>query len=114
WYMWKREMQYAVDQAAMAGAWSRVGGTTGNEYKTRAQQELTANLEVVDFQGTPTIVLADYAGQTNNSVKVTLRETRELPFSKLVMGSGTTVTVTAQAAFEKANAFTACLIAVDP
>ena len=30
WYMWKREMQYAVDQAALAGAWSRVGGSTGN------------------------------------------------------------------------------------
>ena len=114
WYMWKREMQYAVDQAAMAGAWSRVGGTTGIEYKTRAQQEITANLQVVDFQGTPSISLEDYAGQTNNSVKVSLSATRELPFSKLLMRSGATITVSAQAAFEKANAFTACLIAVDP
>ncbi|WP_195908575.1 TadE/TadG family type IV pilus assembly protein [Novosphingobium sp. Gsoil 351] len=114
WYMWKREMQYAVDQAAMAGAWSRVGGTTGNEYKTRAQQELTANLQVVDFQGTPSITLANYAGQTNNSVLVTLSATRELPFSKLLTGSGTTISVSAQAAFEKSQAFTACLIAVDP
>ena len=114
WYMWKREMQYAVDQAAMAGAWSRVGGTTGIEYKTRAQQEITANLQVVDFQGTPSISLADYAGQTNNSVLVSLSATRELPFSKLVMGHGTTIMVSAQAAFEKSNAFTACLIAVDP
>ena len=114
WYMWKREMQYAVDQAAMAGAWSRVGGTTGNEYQTRAQQELTANLQVVDFEGTPSISLADYSGQTNNSVLVSLSATRELPFSKLVMGSGTTITVSAKAAFEKSNAFTACLIAVDP
>ena len=114
WYMWKREMQYAVDQAAMAGAWSRVGGTTGTEYQTRAQQELTANLQVVDFQGTPSISLADYSGQTNNSVLVSLSATRELPFSKLVMGSGATISVSAQAAFEKSNAFTACLIAVDP
>ena len=114
WYMWKREMQYAVDQAAMAAAWSRVGGTIGNEYQTRAQQELTANLQVVNFQGTPSIALADYQGQTNNSVRVSLSATRELPFSKLVMGSGTTITVSAQAAFEKSNAFTACLIAVDP
>ena len=114
WYMWKREMQYAVDQAAMAGAWSRVGGTTGTEYKVRAQQEISANLKVVNFQGTPTISLADYAGQTNNSVLVTLSASRELPFSKLLMKSGTTITVSAQAAFEKVNAFTACLIAVDP
>ena len=114
WYMWKREMQYAVDQAAMAGAWSRVGGTTGTEYQTRARQELTANLQVVNFQGTPSVSLADYSGQTNNSVLVSLSATRQLPFSKLVMGSGATITVSAQAAFEKANAFTACLIAVDP
>ena len=114
WYMWKREMQYAVDQAAMAGAWSRIGGTTGTEYRTRAQQEITANLQVVNFQGTPSISLADYAGQTNNSVLVSLSATRELPFSKLLMKSSTTITVSAQAAFEKANAFTACLIAVDP
>ena len=114
WYMWKREMQYAVDQAAMAGAWSRVGGTTGTEYKTRAQQEITANLQVVNFQGTPSITLADYAGQTNNSVLVSLSASKELPFSKLLMKTGTTITVTAQAAFEKASAYNACLIAVDP
>ena len=114
WYMWKREMQYAVDQAAMAGAWSRVGGTTGIEYQTRAQQEITANLQVVDFQGTPSITLADYAGQTNNSVLVSLSASKELPFSKLLMKTGTTLTVTAQAAFEKASAYNACLIAVDP
>jgi uncharacterized membrane protein len=23
WYMWKRELQFAVDQAAIAGAWAR-------------------------------------------------------------------------------------------
>ena len=114
WYMWKREMQYAVDQAAMAGAWSRVGGTTGTEYKTRAQQEITANLQVVNFQEAPSITLANYAGQTNNSVLVSLSATRELPFSKLLMRSGTTINVSAQATFEKAKAFNACLIAVDP
>ena len=114
WYMWKREMQYAVDQAAMAGAWSRVGGTTGNEYQTRARQEITANLQVVNFQGTPSITLANYEGQTNNSVLVSLSATRELPFSRLLMKSGTTIKVSAQAAFEKKSTFTACLIAVDP
>ena len=114
WYMWKREMQYAVDQAAMAGAWSRVGGTTSTEYRTRAQQEIAANLQIVDFQGTPTIDLADYAGQTNNSVTVSLSATRTLPFSNLLLQGGTTITVSAQAAFEKASAYSACLIAVDP
>jgi len=114
WYQWHREMQYAVDQAAMAGAWSRVGGSTGNEYQVRAQQEIDANLQVVDFEGTPTINLANYAGGTNNSVVVSLSATKSLPFSSMVMGSGATITVTAQASFEKGRTFTACLIAVDP
>ena len=114
WYSWKREMQFAVDQAALAGAWSRVGGSTGNDYKTRAQQEIDANLQIVNFEGTPTIALANYAGGTNNSVQVTLTATKSLPFTSMVMGGGTTISVTAQAAFEKGRTFTACLIAVDP
>ena len=114
WYQWHREMQFAVDQAAMAGAWSRVGGSTGTEYKTRAQQEIDANLQVVDFEGAPTINLANYAGGTNNSVVVTLSGTKTLPFSSMLTGDGATITVSAQAAFEKGRTFTACLIAVDP
>ena len=114
WYMWKREMQYAVDQAALAGAWSKLGGSTGDDFKTRAQQEITANLQVVNFQGTPSITLADYGGKTANSVLVSLSASKELPFSKLLMKSGTTITVSAQAKFEKALVYTACLIAVDP
>lgn len=114
WYMWKREMQYAVDQAALAGAWSRVGGSTGEIYKTRAQQELAANLQVVDFEGAPAISLANYAGGVNNSVVVTLNASKALPFSSMLMGHGATIAVRAQASFEKGRTFTACLIAVDP
>ena len=114
WYMWKREMQYAVDQAALAGAWSRVGGSTGNVYQTRARQELTANLQIVNFQGSPAISLANYAGGTNNSVVVTLNGTKSLPFSSMLIGHGATIAVRAQAQFEKGRTFTACLIAVDP
>ncbi|MCA1662500.1 MAG: pilus assembly protein TadG-related protein [Novosphingobium sp.] len=114
WYQWHREMQFAVDQAAMAGAWSRVGGSTGDEYKTRAEQEIDANLQVVDFEAAPTVNLANYAGGTNNSVLVTLSATKTLPFSSMLTGSGTTISVSAQAAFEKGRTFTACLIAVDP
>ena len=114
WYMGKREMQYAVDQAALAGAWLRVGGSTGNVYQTRAQQELAANLQIVDFEGTPSIALANYAGGTNNSVLVTLSASQALPFSSMLMGHGATIAVRAQASFERGRTFTACLIAVDP
>src|SRR3569623_1340245 len=47
WYMWKRELQYAVDQAAIAGAWARLKTTTKDTYDTRAKQEFSANLLVL-------------------------------------------------------------------
>ncbi len=117
WYMWKREMQYAVDQAAIAGAWSKVKGSAGIEYKTRAQQELTANLQIVDFQGTPSISLADYeqpAVKDDNSIVVTLSGSKTLPFTSIITNTGVTVSVRAQARFQQGRTFTACLIAVDP
>ncbi len=117
WYMWKREMQYAVDQAAIAGAWSKVKGSAGTEYQTRAQQELTANLQIVDFQGTPSISLADYeqaAARDDNSVVVTLSGSKTLPFTSIITNTGVTVSVRAQARFQQGRTFTACLIAVDP
>ena len=117
WYMWKREMQNAVDQAAIAGAWSKVKGSAGIEYKTRAQQELTANLQIVDFQGTPSISLADYeqpAVKDDNSVVVTLAGSKTLPFTSIITNTGVTVSVRAQARFQQGRTFTACLIATDP
>jgi Flp pilus assembly protein TadG len=42
WYMWKRELQYAVDQAAIAGAWARTNESTKNTYATRALRNTTA------------------------------------------------------------------------
>ena len=71
WYMWKRELQFAVDQAAIAGAWARAETATEATYVTRATQEFDANLAVTeDFHTTPNVGLANYAGGTNNSVAV--------------------------------------------
>src|SRR3989337_306726 len=42
WYMWKRELQYAVDQAAIAGAYARLESATELTYITRATQEFEA------------------------------------------------------------------------
>lgn len=114
WYMWKRELQYAADQAAIAGAWSRVGGSEGTVYQTRALQEINTNLQVVDFAEDPAISLADYEGGDENSVLVTMSATKRLPFSAFLTNSGVTVGVTAQAAFREPKTFQACLIAVDP
>jgi len=72
WYLWKKELQYSVDQAAIAGAWSKAYGSTGTTYENRARQELTANQDVVDFvdQNSIDIHLAGYDGGTDNSVCV--------------------------------------------
>lgn len=44
WYLWQRELQFAADQAALAGAWARGNGDTGTAYVTRAEQEFSDNL----------------------------------------------------------------------
>ncbi|MXO72233.1 TadE/TadG family type IV pilus assembly protein [Alteraurantiacibacter buctensis] len=114
WYMWKRELQFAVDQAAVAGAWARTNDATSATYATRATQEFTANLSVTeDFAATPQVSLANYSGGSNNSVIVSASATKALPFSSFVSGTTATITAYAQASFTRGATFTSCLIAVD-
>lgn len=115
WYMWKREMQYAADQAAMAGAWSLVGGSEGTAYINRAKQELSANLSQVTFAGDPTVSTAKWMGSSvDNSVVVSFSATKKLPFSSFLTDKGVTVSARAQAVYQQGRSFTSCLIAVDP
>ncbi|MFM5885887.1 MAG: pilus assembly protein TadG-related protein [Novosphingobium sp.] len=115
WYMWKREMQYAADQAALAGAWAQVGGSTGDGYVTRAKQELASNLSQVTFSTTPTVNLAKWAGSDrDNSVVVSFSATKRLPFSSFLTSKAVTVSARAQATYAQGRSFTSCLIAVDP
>jgi len=115
WYLWKKELQYSVDQAAIAGAWSKAYGSTGTTYENRARQELTANQDVVDFvdQNSIDIHLAGYDGGTDNSVVVSLSATKTLPFTGYLTGNETTVGVYAQAMFEEGATYASCLRALD-
>lgn len=114
WYMWKRELQFAVDQAAVAGAWARTNAQTEQTYSTRAQQEFTANLSVTeDFATTPQVSLANWAGGVSNSVVVTASASKALPFTSFVTGTQATISAYAQATYTEGNTFTSCLIAVD-
>ncbi|MBS0477046.1 MAG: hypothetical protein JSR28_18095 [Proteobacteria bacterium] len=116
WYMWKREMQYAADQAALAGAWAKVGGVTGDGYKTRVTQELNSNLSQVSFISSTTIATAPWPVGNNqdNSVIVTVSGTKRLPFSSFLTNSGVTIAARSQATYQAGRTFTSCLIAVDP
>lgn len=113
WYMWKRELQYAVDQAAYSGAWALSDPGNADNYQLRAQQEYTGNIAVVsEFASDPTIFLADFAGGTDNSVVVTASASRSLPFSSFLTGSAATVSVRAQATFQAGASYNACLISL--
>ncbi len=114
WYMWKRELQFAVDQAAIAGAWAAADEATEDTFATRALQEFDANLSVTDdFNAAPTIQLANFAGGVDNSVAVSATATKELPFTSFLTGESATIYAYAQATFEEGTTFTSCLIALD-
>ncbi len=114
WYMWKRELQFAVDQSAVAGAWAMADEDTESTYQQRALQEFNANLSVTDdFNDAPSITLADYAGGNLNSVAVSATATKTLPFTNFLVGGSTTIYAYAQASFEEGTTFTSCLVALD-
>jgi len=112
-YMWKQELQHAVDQAALAGAWSLSKDTTSTAYSQRATQEYNANLQVTNgMASTPTISLANYAGDTNNSVIVSATLSKRLPFSSFLTNRPLLLRASAQAAFTAGKAYNSCLTAI--
>jgi Flp pilus assembly protein TadG len=114
WYLWKRELQLAVDQAALAGAWARTQASTEETYASRATQEFNANLGVVsDFASAPIITLTDYAGGTDNSVTVAATAARTLPFTGMFLSDPVIVKAYAQASYAEGATFTSCLVALD-
>lgn len=114
WYMWKREMQFAVDQAALAGAWARTQDSTKPSYQQRATQEFESNLATTaDFHTDPVISLSNYAGGTENSVMVSATASKPLPFSSFMTGNAANVYVFSQASFAAGETFNSCIIAVD-
>lgn len=117
WYMWKRELQFAVDQAAIAGAWAQSDAATQATYQARARQEFASNIAVTKDFATKSsdlsVMSANYAGGTNNSVIVSASASKELPFSSFLTGKAARVSVFAQASFQEGKTYTSCLIAVD-
>lgn len=115
WYMWQRELQHSVDQAAIGGAWALVNDPDA-DYVTRAQQEYYGNQGKFtadhDRADGPTIELANYDSGVDNSVLVSSSVTRELPFTGLLLNRTVTVVARAQAAFEAGGTYHACLFAL--
>lgn len=115
WYMWKRELQNATDQAALAGAWAQTDTDTQGVYASRAAQEYAANIATVaSFDTAPNVSLANFGSGTNNSVVVTGSASQQLPFSSILTGRTVTVNVRSQATFTAGITHTACMLAIDP
>jgi Flp pilus assembly protein TadG len=113
WYMWQRELQHSVDQAALGGAWALAYEQP--DYELRAQQEFYANQNVTEgFDTAPVVRKANFEFGTDNSVIVTASATRMLPFTGLLLDKATTVSASAQAAFRNGGTFNACLITLNP
>lgn len=113
WYMWKRELQHSVDQAAYAGAWALAREESADTFETRAEQEFEANIsKIADFVSDPSIEVSDYAGGTDNSVVVTATASKLLPFSSFLTGSAATVRASAQASFAEGLNYNACLVSL--
>ncbi len=115
WYMWKRELQFAVDQAALAGAWARSSTTSQADYVTRARQEFAANLAATNGgTSTPAVSMSDYNGGSSNAVLVSATASKPLPFTSFITGSDATVAVSAMATFSLTHSYTACILSVNP
>ena len=115
WYLYQRELQYAADQGALAGAWARGNGDVGIGYQTRAGQEFDDNISVTDvYTPVDAATLADFNGGTLNSVVVTATMTADLPFSQIILERPTTISVRSQAIFETIAAYNPCILAVRP
>ena len=113
WYLWKRELQQAVDQGAYAGAKALSADASADTYSLRVTQEFDANLSITkDYASDPTIEIVDYAGGSDNSVLVRAQVTRRLPFSSFLTGSATTVAVSAQASFAQGGEYSACIVSL--
>jgi hypothetical protein len=112
-YMWKRELQHSVDQAALAGAWALAYDKNSTNYETRALQEFNSNLAVTtSFASTPTVQLGSYDGGNNNSVIVTASVAKQLPFSSYLVHKPLYMFARAQASFAEGATYKACLMAL--
>lgn len=114
-YLWKRELQFAADQAAIAAAWDLANNPTSTTFIARGITEFNANEAVTkNINTTPDIVRSNYAGEIGNAVSVRVSATKLLPFTSYFTGSPTTVSIYSQAAFTGGLVTTECLKAVDP
>ncbi|WP_221795539.1 pilus assembly protein TadG-related protein [Aquisediminimonas sediminicola] len=110
WYYWRREMQFAADQAALAGAYAL---SQDKDWQTRVSAQFENNREVASFATIASSQLSNFGTGTDNAVSVVLHGTKSLPFSGIFLKRGVTVSVAAQAAFRNGADWSSCMVATN-
>lgn len=83
WYLWKRQLQQAVDSGAMAGALSLYGGQSfGQPARDEVGRNYTGAFTITALRNPPTT--GAYSGDTG-AVEVIATTTQRLPFSSLFL-----------------------------
>lgn len=95
WYLWKRELQMAVDAGALSGTYSL---SQDKAYESNARTAVQQNIKTATQLGTATVVLASWGGYTNNAVQVTAQAKRKLSFTSIFTSNVPTFSATATAA----------------
>ena len=98
WYLWQRELQTAVDAAALSGAYSQA---QNKPYLTSAETELARNVDTATLKSrSATLGSWPVAAPTplNNAVTVTASTQRTLPFSAMFLQTAPTISAAATAA----------------
>lgn len=111
WYMWKRELQTAVDAAALSGAFSLAQGF---DEVARANAELARNVDVVTLKSS-SVALGPWTtggiAEPDVAVTVTASMERALPFSSMFLASPPTISARATAAIIPSG--THCMISLE-
>lgn len=110
WYLWKRQLQQAVDAGALAGAHA-LAQAAAYDPAARADLSENSNTDVVVEHLSSPPTSGDWAGNAD-AVEVIATTSRTLPFSSLFLLTAPTIRARAVAAI--ANEGEHCIIALAP
>lgn len=113
-YLWKREAQFAIDQAALAAGYAQIKVNPAFDWQRNADLSFDSNIAVTrDFISRPTYRLANWSTGVGNSVIASASLSKRLPFADFFLRRPIAINVSAQVSFSQAFEFTSCLIATD-
>ncbi len=108
WYLWQRELQIAVDSAALSGAHSR---SQGKPFEPSVNAELARNADTISISSKSS-ELTSWGAAGNNAIMVTASTQKDLPFSRMLGVSAPRLEASATAAIIRDGHH--CMVSLDP